>query len=81
MKNVAKFEKVSYQEFKKACASVSYTHLVMKANLREWLHIMELRNSPAAYPEMRQMMNLLIQKAQAVYPFIFDQAGETHGKT
>ncbi|MBQ6255839.1 MAG: FAD-dependent thymidylate synthase [Clostridia bacterium] len=25
----------------------------MKANLREWLHILTLRTDPAAYPEMR----------------------------
>lgn len=69
------------EDARKVLPNSTACRIVMKANLREWLHIMELRNSPAAYPEMRQMMNLLIQKAQAVYPFIFDQAGEAHGKT
>lgn len=69
------------EDARKVLPNSTACRIVMKANLREWLHIMDLRNSPAAYPEMRQMMNLLIQKAQTVYPFIFDQVGEAHGKT
>ena len=46
--------------------------ICMRANLREWLHIMKLRSAPAAYPEIRRMMNLLISEAKQLYPFLFD---------
>lgn len=47
------------------------TQIVMKANLREWLHIIDLRNSDAAYPRMRDAMRLLIPKAAEFYPTVF----------
>jgi thymidylate synthase (FAD) len=32
------------------------TSIVMKANLREWIHIFELRTSASAHPNMRELM-------------------------
>lgn len=47
------------------------TEIVMTANLREWLHIIKLRTSKAAHPQIRD----LIGKAQEIlsynYPTIF----------
>ena len=48
--------------------------IVMKANLREWLHIFSLRNSPAAYPEMRTMIRLVIEKFNELYPGLYKGA-------
>ena len=36
------------------------TNLVMTANLREWRHIMNLRSAPAAHPQMRALMRLIL---------------------
>lgn len=47
------------------------TNIVMKANLREWIHIMDLRDSAAAYPLMQDVMRLLIPKAAELYPAVF----------
>ena len=35
------------------------THIVMKANIREWRHIFSLRLGKGVYPEMRELMELL----------------------
>ena len=47
------------------------TVIVMKANLREWLHIFELRDSAAAYPKMQEIMHDLYIKASELYPDVF----------
>lgn len=46
--------------------------IVMKANLREWRHIFQLRTSNAAYPEMRSIMRPLLAEFQKLFPAIFD---------
>lgn len=47
------------------------TVIVMKANLREWLHIMDLRSGGGAYPKMQEVMKLLLQQAAHLYPTVF----------
>lgn len=42
--------------------------IMMSCNLRELLHIYELRSSPAAYPEMRELMRLLKTEVDKVLP-------------
>lgn len=63
------------EDARKVLPNSTACRIVMKANIREWLHIMELRSSPAAYPEMRTMMNMLICEARQVYPVVFDEVG------
>lgn len=47
--------------------------IMMKANLREWRHIIALRSSPRAYPEMRKMINLMVDEMKKMYPqWLFD---------
>ena len=48
------------------------TRIVMKANLREWRHIFALRTGKAAYPEMRELMTLLLGAARERIPVVFD---------
>lgn len=52
------------------------TEIVMTANLREWLHIIQLRTSKAAHPQIRD----LIGKAQEIlahnYPTIFGKTDD-----
>lgn len=59
------------QDARKVLGNSVATVIGMKANLREWLHIFELRSSSAAYPEMRKMMSLVIEKFNELYPGIY----------
>ncbi len=44
----------------------------MKANLREWRHIFELRLGNGVYPEMRALMLLIYDLAHTMVPVVFD---------
>lgn len=48
------------------------TEINMSANLREWRHIFKQRCSPAAHPQMREVMIPLLHEMQAKIPLIFD---------
>jgi len=48
------------------------TELIMTAPLSEWYHIMQLRTSKAAHPQMREIMFLLLPEMKKKYPGIFD---------
>ena len=48
------------------------TEINMSANLREWRHIFKQRCSPAAHPQMREIMIPLLHEMQAKIPLIFD---------
>lgn len=47
------------------------TEIVVKANLREWRHIFELRCSEAAHPDMRRVMVPLREELSNILPEIF----------
>lgn len=63
----------SPQDARKVLPNSTATVIVMQCNLRELLHIIELRNSPRAYPEMQTMMKLLIQEVKKIYPEIIKE--------
>ena len=48
------------------------TEIVCTANLREWRHILRLRTSHAAHPQMREVMVPLLQELHCKMPVIFD---------
>ena len=48
------------------------TEIVVTANLREWRHILTLRTSKAAHPQMRALMLDCLKGFQEVVPIIFD---------
>ena len=52
------------------------TQLVVTMNLRELLHVIELRTSPRAYPEMRTMMGKVLDALKQVMPPIWEWAKE-----
>lgn len=56
-----------------SCATVIF----MGVNLRELLHIYELRSSPAAYPEMRELMRLMKIEIDKVLPGFLPEKEET----
>lgn len=48
------------------------TEIVVTANLREWRHILTLRTSPAAHPQMQEIMTPLLFELQETIPVVFD---------
>ena len=48
------------------------TEIVCTYNLREWLHFFELRCSPAAHPQMREITCPLLKEMVEYIPIIFD---------
>lgn len=48
------------------------TEIVMTANLREWIHIFNLRCSKQAHPDMQALMKPLLKEFQEKIPVIFD---------
>lgn len=48
------------------------TKLVMTTNYAEWRHILKLRTSKAAHPQMRALMIPLLKELQETIPVIFD---------
>jgi len=47
------------------------TRIIMKANLREWRHILKLRMHKSAQPEMRELMEQIHDQLLATFPDIF----------
>lgn len=50
------------------------TEIVVTANLREWRHILKLRTSQAAHPQMRELMQPLHNKLVTELPEVFSQS-------
>jgi len=48
------------------------TEIVMTANIREWRHILRLRTSQAAHPQMRETMVPILTEFQAKIPILFN---------
>ena len=70
--NMLKRGKRSAQEARAVLPSSTKTEVVMTANLREWRHILKLRTSKAAHPQMRELMCPLLADLKASIPVIFD---------
>ena len=51
------------------------TELIVTANLREWRHILKLRTSKAAHPQMRALMIPLLAKLHVSYHEFFGDIG------
>ena len=56
------------QDARKVLPNSTACRIMMKVNLRELLHIYDLRSSSAAYPEMRYLMELLKKETDKVLP-------------
>jgi thymidylate synthase (FAD) len=48
------------------------TEIVVSANIREWRHILELRTSQAAHPQIRALMIPLLIEFKRRIPILFD---------
>jgi thymidylate synthase (FAD) len=52
------------------------TEIVMTANLREWRHVLKLRTSKAAHPDMRALMLPLLAECKEKFNAVFEGIGE-----
>lgn len=52
--------------------NMTKTEIVVTANLREWRHILKLRTSKAAHPQMRALMIELLTELKSKVPVVFD---------
>ncbi len=50
--------------------------IAVTANLREWRHIFDLRLSPAAHPQMREVMAMAFELLRVECPNVFPVRGE-----
>ncbi len=48
------------------------TEIVMTANIREWRHVLTLRCSKAAHPQMQEIMRPLLRDLQDKIPILFE---------
>lgn len=48
------------------------TEIIMTANIREWRHVLKLRCSKAAHPQMRELMIPLLGAFKIKIPILFD---------
>jgi len=62
----------SPQEARSVLPNSLKTEIVCTANLREWRHILKLRTSQAAHPQMRELMIPLLNELKERIPVIFD---------
>lgn len=67
---------IKNQDARKVLPNSTACLIMMACNLRELLHIYQLRSSPAAYPEMRELMRLLKIEVDKVYPGFLPEKDE-----
>ena len=68
----------SPQEARAVLPNSLKTEVVMTANIREWRHFLNLRCSPAAHPQMREVALILLEKVHALIPVCFDDIWEEY---
>lgn len=62
----------SPQEARSVLPNSLKTEIATTANLREWRHILKLRTSKAAHPQMRELMMPLLRDFKRLIPVVFD---------
>jgi len=66
------------QEARSVLPNSLKTEIVVTANLREWRHILKLRCSKAAHPQIRQLCLPLLDGLHSLLPVLFEQLYEIH---
>ncbi len=54
------------------------TEIVMTCNIREWRHVLNLRCSPNAHPQMRELMLPLLEDFATKLPIVFEDIFEQY---
>ena len=61
----------SPQEARSVLPNSLKTEIVVTTNIREWRHILKLRTSAAAHPQIRELMLPLLTELQLLLPILF----------
>lgn len=64
------------QEARSVLSNSLKTEIVCTANIREWRHILRLRTSKAAHPQMRALMLPLLREFKEKLPVLFEDIKE-----
>jgi len=64
------------QQARSVLPNSTKTEVVMTANYREWRHILHLRTSKAAHPDMQAVMRPLLLHVKTLTPVLFDDIEE-----
>ncbi len=59
------------QEARSVLPNSLKTEIVMTADIPEWRHVLKLRTSKAAHPQMREIAGMILREFSARYPVIF----------
>lgn len=62
---------VSKQDARYVLPNATRTRIIVKMNLREWMHVLRLRAHPSAQPEMQEVANAILEVLEARYPEVF----------
>lgn len=68
------------QEARSVLPNSLKTEVVMTANLREWRHVLRLRCSKPAHPQIREIMLDLLQELVRRLPAIFEDIAAEHAE-
>jgi len=60
------------QQAREVLPNALKTEIVMKANIREWRHVFNLRTAKAAHPQMRSLMQGILIDFKNRIPVVFD---------
>jgi thymidylate synthase (FAD) len=64
------------QQARSILPNILKTELVMTANLREWRHVLRLRTSKAAHPQIQELMIPLLKEFYNILPAVFEDVAE-----
>jgi len=62
---------VSKQDARYVLPNATRTRIIVKMNLREWMHVLRLRAHPSAQPEMQEVANAILEVLEERYPEVF----------
>jgi thymidylate synthase (FAD) len=62
---------VSKQDARYVLPNATRTRIIVKMNLREWMHVLRLRAHPSAQPEMQEVANAILEILEERYPEVF----------
>lgn len=67
------------EEARSVLPNSTKTEIVMTMNLREWRHFLRLRGGKAAHPQIREVVDMILEKFHAEIPVVFDDIFEEVG--
>jgi len=70
-KKLLEIDQWSPQQARSVLPNSTKTEIVVTANFREWRHILRLRTSKAAHPQMQEIMIPILKELNKLFPILF----------